>query len=1037
MYEKDGVQYCGCFACGIGGGIYDMVEHFEGIKDFNEQVNFIERFFGSSTYIAPSSPLSSYAKKDNVKFKPDERAMQTLEEYLRKNPASENQIRRFLEERANYSTGGGTHLQEAGSITNYPDDIIPFYLDYFLYWPGLDIVRKDLSSDVFRKCGIPTKGRDNEKSAWEHSGIIMKLGTGYKLHYYQKLYCDTCKSSEVYRKALENATDADELLKIDKMLECGKYQKGGFCHRCEKRNTVGGTTFPMPFKIDETLPAIIVEGEMDALSCVAAGHKNVISAGGTSGLTGPKVKDYLLNVPEIILMYDGDDHGREASGLISLKERKSNIPMMLQRTGYAGKIKLAELSQDAGCNDPDAIILARRKDVIAAAIESAKEYVQPPPSVKEPKHKSFEFFQDLSSKRLKCLLRKIKRSALDPADAQRFITACIKAFPDEDTVNCLKSWGAVHKEIANKNDATPAFLLEIASKYLSRYLQRQIEKELTPIEELLQRIKIQKTKFKLDFDELDINENARNFAYYGGVRSAALMLADIFDGRIIYNAAKNDKRFYFFNGHTWQHEPDITGVIYNTLMLVMRHFLREAKEKDGESEAKEKEKNRLMFTLSKLESRSLRVEIQHEFAGLKAEGVYHNSDDEDDPLHFDGEAIKETLTLLDGVMDFSGKELVFRTAHPQEYRSRTLPYKVDDVKNGGECEKIWNFMRGNFRNSETLETLMYCLSIIPSRAFYKMGQFWIGGKNTGKSTTMRIMNAVYQYLICAMEPDVIVPKGKVFASSNGPTPYLAQLPGKGAAFISEPEDGAVLNAGLWKKLTGGDMVTARGLHEAPKSFRNTAQIVINTNHLPKFDANDTAVISRAVVIPFLVSHEPDEKGTMRPEEFVEYLKPEFPAFIKLLAGYYLRFKNEMKGILPVSKECEQHKMGYIAEVESDLDKYIDAFFSFEPLAVTVIQKAYEHYTAYYGYGEGSSKSEAVSRHRFTKLILKNHKDKITEQVKRVAIEGEYATKPTRCFVGVRLRSLDEVADRPVEKTIVGYEVNAKNELPLSDEGMPF
>jgi len=1036
MYEKGGVEYCQCFACGISGGIYDMVEHFEGIRDFNEQVNFIERFFGNPTY-TPPAPSSGYVKKDSGKFTPDEKAMQTLEEYLRKNPASESQIRRFLQERANYSTGGGTHLQEAGNVANYPDDIIPFYLDYFFYWPGLDIVRKDLSSDVFKKCGIPTKGRDNEKSVWDRSGIIMKLGTGYKLHYYLKLYCDTCKNSEVYRKALEKATDADELLKIDKMLECGKYQQGGFCHRCEKRNSIGGTTFPMPFKIDETLPAIIVEGEMDALSCAAAGHKNVVSAGGTSGLTGPKTKDHLLNVPEIVLMYDGDDHGREASGLIPLKERKSNIPMMLRRAGYAGKIRLAELPQEAGCNDPDAIILAGKKEIIAAAIENAKEYVPPPASAREPKHKSFDFFQDLSVKRLKCLLRKIKRSSLDPADTQRFITACVKAFPHEETADCLKTWGAVHKEIANKNETTPAFLLEIASKYLSRYLQRQIEKELTPIEELLQRIKIQKTKFPLDFEELNINENAENFARYGGVRSAALMLADIFDGRIIYNAAKNDKRFYFFNGHTWQHEPDITGVIYNALMLVMRHFLREAKEKADEPEAKEKEKNRLMFTLSKLESRSLRVEIQHEFAGLKDEGVYHNSDDEDDPLHFDGEVIKETLTLLDGVMDFSGKELVFRSARPEEYRSRTLPYKVEDVKKGGGCEKIWSFMRGNFKNADTLETLMYCLSIIPSRAFYKMGQFWIGGKNTGKSTTMRIMEAVYQYLICAIEPDIIVPKGKVFPAGSGPTPYLAQLPGKGAAFISEPEDGAVLNAGIWKKLTGGDIVTARGLHESPKKFRNTAQIVINTNHLPKFDANDTAVISRAVVVPFLVSHEPDEEGTMRPEEFVEYLKPEFPAFIKLLAEYYLRFKNEKKGILPVSKECEQHKMGYIAEVESELDKYIDAFFSFEPLAVTVIQKAYEHYVDYYGYSEDSRKSEAVGRQRFTRLILKNHKDKITEQVKRVAVEGEYGTKPMRCFVGVRLRSLNEVADRPAKKTTVGYKVDTKNDLPLADEGSPF
>jgi putative DNA primase/helicase len=254
---------------------------------------------------------------------------------------------------------------------------------------------------------------------------------------------------------------------------------------------------------------------------------------------------------------------------------------------------------------------------------------------------------------------------------------------------------------------------------------------------------------------------------------------------------------------------------------------------------------------------------------------------------------------------------------------------------------------------------------------------------------------------------------------------LAQLPGKGAAFVSEPEDGAVLNAGLWKKLTGGDMMSARGLHEALKNFRNTAQIIINTNHLPKFDMHDKAVIIRAVVIPFLVSHERDEEGTMQPEEFVEYLRPEFPAFIRLLAEYYIEFKNERRGVLPVSKECEQHKMGYIAEVETDLDKYVNASITFEPMSVEVIKKVYENYLTYYEFDETSVKrGEALSQHRFTRTFLKNYKDKITEQVKRVTIDDK--SKPARCFVGMKLKPLDEVTERPAAK-----------DKPEDDEGVPF
>ena len=293
-----------------------------------------------------------------------------------------------------------------------------------------------------------------------------------------------------------------------------------------------------------------------------------------------------------------------------------------------------------------------------------------------------------------------------------------------------------------------------------------------------------------------------------------------------------------------------------------------------------------MDILRKIDSRTFRIDIKNELSGLKKEGVYHNSDNIDDSLHFDGDIIKETLTLADGVLDFSGKELVFRKSRPEEFRRRILDYKIEDVKKGGPCEKIWNFMRGNFKDDDTLQTLMYYLSIIPSRTHYKYGGFWIGGKNTGKSTTARIIRAVYQHLICSLDKNLIVPKGKVFANADAPSPQLARLPGCGAAFVNEPEDGAWLNVGRWKELTGGDVTVARGLNEAPKEFINTAQIIINTNHLPKFDRHDGAVIIRAVVIPFLVSHQSSEEGTMQPDEFVEYLRPEFPSFIRLMAEYY-------------------------------------------------------------------------------------------------------------------------------------------------------
>jgi hypothetical protein len=121
----------------------------------------------------------------------------------------------------------------------------------FFYWLGLDEVIKYLGKDVLKKCGIPLVNHNRGHSTWEHSGVVMRLGTGYKLHYYERHYCKNCKDKD----------------------KCKDYEERGFCEPCEKRTSKGGKTFPMPGTIDTSLPVILVEGEMNALSCAAIGIK--------------------------------------------------------------------------------------------------------------------------------------------------------------------------------------------------------------------------------------------------------------------------------------------------------------------------------------------------------------------------------------------------------------------------------------------------------------------------------------------------------------------------------------------------------------------------------------------------------------------------------------------------------------------------------------------------------------------------------------------------------------------------------------------
>jgi phage/plasmid-associated DNA primase len=513
------------------------------------------------------------------------------------------------------------------------------------------------------------------------------------------------------------------------------------------------------------------------------------------------------------------------------------------------------------------------------------------------------------------------------------------------------------------------------------------------------------------------------------------MLADIFNGKIIYNGAKNDKKFYFYDGHIWKEEPDITGVIYNTLLSVLVNFVKQKKGNAAPREEDAENKNkRFHAVLNRIEDRRIRKDIEREFSGLKAEGIYHNSDDKSDAFRFDGRTTYETLTLLDGVFDISGDKIVYRKSRPDEYRKEVLPYTMKQVRDLS-AKYFWEYMRGNFRDENTLKTFMFYLSLIASRKQYKYGAFLIGGKNTGKSTTIKMIEEVYKHLIGSMDADVLVPKGKTFATGNGPTPYLAQLEGLGASIISETEDGATLNAGLWKRLTGGDRISARGLNEAPKNFVNTAQIIISTNNLPRFDRHDGAIITRMIVIPFLVSHERGAENTQKSEDIIGALTPEFPAIIRVLGEYYIRLKKEHGGDIPVSKESSSYKMEVISEIESDLDKFININISFEKNNKEIIKDIYDKYIVYFDFDTDSAKrGEALSRNKFTKYFLKNYKDYIYEDVQWV--KG----KSARVFVGVRLKTLDEIATAAKEKENASTQAPAqKNKSaapvaePLEDE----
>jgi putative DNA primase/helicase len=127
-----------------------------------------------------------------------------------------------------------------------------------------------------------------------------------------------------------------------------------------------------------------------------------------------------------------------------------------------------------------------------------------------------------------------------------------------------------------------------------------------------------------------------------------------------------------------------------------------------------------------------------------------------------------------------------------------------------------------------------------------------GSTDTGKSTLIEgIMGVMGDY--AAHAPfDAFIQK----RDGGGATPDIAKLIGKRMVVCEEVDIAKKLSAGTIKGLvSGGGMMTARGLYEKPITFVPQCKLWLVCNHRPRIDATDSAMWSRIHVIP-LDNHVP-------------------------------------------------------------------------------------------------------------------------------------------------------------------------------------
>ncbi len=205
----------------------------------------------------------------------------------------------------------------------------------------------------------------------------------------------------------------------------------------------------------------------------------------------------------------------------------------------------------------------------------------------------------------------------------------------------------------------------------------------------------------------------------------------------------------------------------------------------------------------------------------------------------------------------------------------------------------------------------------------KLFDVWTNSGNNGKSMFVKTMQSIYGAYFVDFPVSLLSSGGN--KNSSSATPELAQAANSRAAILAEPDDRMSLSSGTIKRLTGGDRIFTRALHDNGGSMELTFKTIMVCNRIPTIASVDRATINRFVIIPFLGTWTDDAPETEE-EQFKQkkfkldpFFESKIPEMAKALlwvsAQYYTYYATEGLLFPPIIRE-------YIKKHWDDNDHYL-------------------------------------------------------------------------------------------------------------------
>ncbi|MHC1785455.1 MAG: phage/plasmid primase, P4 family [Christensenellales bacterium] len=363
----------------------------------------------------------------------------------------------------------------------------------------------------------------------------------------------------------------------------------------------------------------------------------------------------------------------------------------------------------------------------------------------------------------------------------------------------------------------------------------------------------------------------------------AQRLYERFEGFILHNYTA--KAWMYFDGRCWRQDDDgqskrMADEIAEEMRHGLQDYLSHLMPGEDVDDAKKRYLAHVKYIRSSKGKIAMLKETEH-LCRVKA-------------MDFDRHSYK--LSVMNGTLNLvTGELLPFDRA---DLISKIAPCEYTDKR---DTPRWTAFLREIFKGDDELirfvqKSVGYSLtgSTEEHCAFFCYGT----GRN-GKSTFLDVISEMMGDYAVNIQPETIMAKTN---QGSGPTSDVARM--KGARFITtvEPNEGARLNEGLLKQLTGGDKVTASKKYENEFEFMPEFKLWMGTNHKPTIRGTDLGIWSRIRLIPFDVRI-PEEKID---RQLKHKLREELPGILAWAVDGCLMWRREglkqPKSVLDASKE---------------------------------------------------------------------------------------------------------------------------------------